>query len=172
MDESKRRMAKLTHGPSRQKVSPVARRQAALRRLLDRGQASTQEELREGLVLQKFDVNQSTISRDLRKIGAIKAIDSDGRTTYRLPPSESATIEGPQAGLDRQILKIAANSAMLVIQTRPGSASLVARVIDQSRLAGVLGTIAGDDTVFLALENGANEMALIRQLDQLFRGLP
>ena len=95
------------------------------------------------------DVNQSTISRDLRKIGAIKGTDNKSRTVYRLSEmSSESNFVGQSIG--DLILNITHNDSMIVIQTSPGSASLVARHLDINRPADILGTIAGDDTIFVA----------------------
>ena len=127
----------------------VSDRLNALRKLLEQGKNSTQEELREMLESRGHDVNQSTISRDLRKIGAIKGTDNKGRTIYRLSAMASETTFVAQSVGDL-ILGITNNDSMIVIQTTPGSASLVARHLDMNRPAGILGTIAGDDTIFVA----------------------
>lgn len=125
-------------------------RLTVLRRLLADGDLSTQDELVEELSGQKFRVTQSTISRDLRKLGAVKATDPAGRTVYRLPDDISmpAMISGNSfAGL---LVSIEHNGSLIVINTTPGSASLVARQLDQTKPEGILGTIAGDDTIFVA----------------------
>ncbi len=130
-------------------------RLSALRQLLSQEQLSTQDDLRTQLAEMrstdgtKFKVTQSTISRDLRRLGAVRAVDADGRTVYRLPdvaqmPSRS------DAQIDDLVLGISHNGAMIVIHTRPGSASMIARHLDVIKPAGILGTIAGDDTVFVA----------------------
>lgn len=120
-----------------------------LKDLLIKGEASTQEELVQELREKNFSVTQSTISRDLRKLGATKAIDVQGRTIYRLS-KEGSMIPVPQAGLRHLIIDIQDNGAMIVIHTTPGSASLVARQLDMMKRRGILGTLAGDDTVFVA----------------------
>jgi transcriptional regulator of arginine metabolism len=127
----------------------VSERLNALRKLLELGKNSTQEELRAMLESKGHDVNQSTISRDLRKIGAIKGTDNKGRTVYRLSEKASEATFAAQSVSDL-ILNIAHNDSMIVIQTTPGSASLVARHLDINRPADILGTIAGDDTIFVA----------------------
>lgn len=127
----------------------VSERLNALRKILESGKNSTQEELRDMLDSKGHDVNQSTISRDLRKIGAIKGTDNKGRTVYRLSEmSGEATFVNQSMG--DLILNITHNDSMIVIQTSPGSASLVARHLDMNKPANILGTIAGDDTIFVA----------------------
>jgi transcriptional regulator of arginine metabolism len=127
----------------------VTERLNALRKLLEQGKNSTQEELREMLESKGHDVNQSTISRDLRKIGAIKGTDNKGRTIYRLSETASESTFVNQSVPDL-ITSISHNDSMIVIHTSPGSASLVARHLDMNRPANILGTIAGDDTIFVA----------------------
>ena len=120
----------------------------ALESLLTDGDLSTQEELRDKLEKQGFDTTQSTISRDLRKLGAIRTVDTDGRTVYRV--SEVFEPRLGSAGMGPLVSEITTNGAIIVIHTAVGSASLIARHIDSMGLPSVLGTIAGDDTVFVA----------------------
>lgn len=127
----------------------VSERLNVLKKILESGKNSTQEEIREMLEAKGFDVNQSTISRDLKKLGSIKGTDSKGRTTYRLSDTANETSFLAQSMTDL-ILDITHNDSLIVIQTTPGSASLVARQLDLNKPAGILGTIAGDDTIFVA----------------------
>ncbi|MFL5814872.1 MAG: arginine repressor [Bdellovibrionia bacterium] len=120
----------------------------ALRGLLSEGMMSSQEELREKLERMDFAVTQSTVSRDLRKLGAVKAIDPDGRTVYRLGDEAPAPLA--TTSLADLIIDIQHNLSMIVLHTTPGSASLIARHLDHFKPAGILGTIAGDDTIFIA----------------------
>ena len=141
----------------------------ALRRLLVKEEASTQDELRDELEKLDYEVNQSTISRDLRKLGAIKMIDTSGRTVYRLA-EEMAPIRAP-SGLGSLITDIDHNGSMIVVHTSPGSASLVARQIDQLRTSnGILGTIAGDDTVFVCPKKPREIDALVKRIERMLNG--
>jgi transcriptional regulator of arginine metabolism len=122
-----------------------------LRRLLSEGEMSTQEELVNELRSQKFVVTQSTISRDLRRLGAVKAQDASRRTVYRLP--EEINAMAPiitNAGFKGLLVDVSHNGSLIVIHTSPGSASLVAAQLDSKKPEGILGTIAGDDTIFVA----------------------
>lgn len=138
----------------------------ALRKLLSDGELSTQDELREELLRLRFDVTQSTISRDLRRLGAVKAIDMDGRTTYRLPDEVTAPVA--TSSLRELVTDIAHNGSIIVIHTTPGSASLVARHLDHYRPGGILGTLAGDDTIFVAPASLRDLKASIREIEESF----
>ncbi len=135
----------------------------ALKKLLKQKRASTQDELREELERLKFNVTQSTISRDLRRIGAMKTIDASGRTVYRTS-AESAPISTAK-GLQDHIVGIKHNGFTIVIHTTPGSASLIARHIDFSLPEEILGTIAGDDTVFVAPAQVARISETVEQIE-------
>lgn len=139
----------------------------ALRHLLKEGSLSTQDELRMKLEKQNFTVTQSTISRDLRKLNAVRATDSQGQVVYRLPDANA-----PDNSETSMVVSINPASSLVVIQTSPGSASVVARLLDRKKPAGLMGTIAGDDTVFLAFAAGevpastiGNIKALLKELD-------
>lgn len=133
------------------------KRLSALRKLLEEGQISTQEELVEELRKQKFPVTQSTISRDLTRLAAIKTRDGSGRIVYRLPNDPSiAPTPMPASDLKGLMVRIEHNGSLIVIHTTPGSASLLARQLDQSKPEGILGTIAGDDTIFVAPSSNKN----------------
>lgn len=124
----------------------------SLKEILYEGSASTQDEIRGELVRRKYSVTQSTISRDLKRIGAIKAVDTEGRTVYRLSEDMmNSPVPGAVASSMKDlVMDIASNGMMIVIHTSPGSASLVARHLDSQVSGEILGTLAGDDTIFVA----------------------
>ena len=138
-------------------LAPERRRQAVAR-LLRLGRIGTQEALLSALRREGFRATQATLSRDLARLGARRVLRPEGGAVYEL--SE----EGGDAGLSALrglILSVTANGSLVVVRTRPGSAPAVARAVDLLRLEGVLGTIAGDDTIFVApsRERGARTLA-------------
>jgi transcriptional regulator of arginine metabolism len=130
----------------------MATRMEALRRILGEGTLSTQDELRDKLEKMDFAVTQSTVSRDLRKLGAIRAVDPNGQTVYRLPEETSAPLPSDALAnsLRDLVIHIKTNGSIIAIRTTPGSASLVARHLDYTLPDKILGTLAGDDTIFVA----------------------
>ena len=133
----------------------------AIQNLLQKKMVRTQDEIREFLHKQGFDINQAMISRILHKLGAIKMNEGE-QIVYRLP-TELITIT-PKDQLKQLVLNIAHNEALIVIQTSPGSAQLVARLLDQKNVSGILGTLAGDDTIFIAPDK-------IRHIDTLYQSI-
>lgn len=137
-------------------------RLSVLRELLNTDDLSTQDELREKLLKLKFDVTQSTISRDLRKLGAVRTLDTQGRSVYRLLEKE---FEAPHTDMRSMVRRIRANATTIVIQTTPGTASMVARHLDFHCSEMTLGTIAGDDTVFVAIAPDRKPQQTIRDIE-------
>ncbi len=136
-----------------------------LRKLLSSGVAGTQEEICEQLAARGHEVTQSTISRDLRRLGAVKATDDAGRTVYRSPAAPVNPVT--RTSLQDLVLSLRSNGQMIVIRTTPGSAPFVAAQIDQirfQRTAGVLGTIAGDDTIFISPADVQEVSRLIEEM--------
>ncbi len=128
-----------------------------LRELLMDGFSGTQEELCQALEDRGVHANQSTVSRALRKLGAVKAMDATG-IVYRMPKAtERTTFSGSIGDLVRSVEH---NESMIVVGTVVGSASFVAEYLDTSKIDGILGTIAGDDTIFI-VPNSTEDIAEI-----------
>ena len=140
-----------------------------LKTLLNEGAVSTQEEICEALKARDFEVTQSTVSRDLRRLGAIKVITPAGETSYKLP--NSSIVESQlylpmemSSGLKGLLKDIHHNGSLIVIRTPPGSASLVAHHLDSVKPRGILGTIAGDDTIFVAPASAKEIQATMQEI--------
>jgi len=145
-------------------------RREAIRRLIRGRKVATQEDLRSLLAGQGFEVTQATLSRDLARLGARRAPATEGGTVYELPLEGGATTpSGLLEALDPLVRGVRDNGALVVVHTTPGAAPAVALALDQARLPEVLGTIAGDDTVFVAPMQAASASRLTRVLQGLLR---
>lgn len=119
-----------------------------LRELLTTGTTDTQEEIGNVLAKKGYDVNQSKISRMLRKIGAVKSKNESGQIVYRLPKEPAPPT--PSNLLTSLVINVFANEVMAVVTTSPGAASVISRLLDyHSEKIGILGTVAGDDTILI-----------------------
>ena len=121
------------------------RRREAVARLLRARRIGTQEELLEALGREGFRATQATLSRDLARLGARRVHGPSG--SFYEVDGGSADRLAPLRGL---VLSVEANGSTVVVRTAVGAASAVARAVDDARLPEVLGTIAGDDTIFVA----------------------
>lgn len=152
----------------REEQTTEARREA-IRRLIRGRTVATQEDLRSMLADQGFEVTQGTLSRDLARLGARRAPGTEGGTVYELPSEGSPAAPGLLDALDPLVRGVRDNGALVVVHTTPGAAPAVALALDQARLPEVLGTIAGDDTVFVAPMQAASASRLTRVLQGLLR---
>ncbi len=144
-----------------------------LRDILLEGNARTQSEIQQEMEKRGVQSSQPKISRLLHQIGAVKVIDNQGKTHYRLPHETGLIheITSPQEkALIRQwVLDVVANEMLIIIHTTPGAAGMVARILDQHRQnLDVLGTIAGDDTIFIAPKNTGQISGTVRMITKLF----
>jgi transcriptional regulator of arginine metabolism len=145
--------------------APEARRRRdAVARILRAGRVSTQDQLMAELREEGFRTTQATLSRDLARLSARRVSRPDG-SYYEIGDGAPAAVAAAVSGL---VSEVATNGSLVVIRTVPGSAPAVARAIDLARLPGVLGTIAGDDTVFVAPSRGRGAGALSGRLAGLF----
>ncbi len=136
-------MEKISH--SKNSSSPLE----SLRKILSKNDVGgTQEDLRTELEKAGLEVNQSTISRCLRKLGAVKTFSPQGDAVYKLPTE--AAPPNVEASIADLVKEITQNDSLIVLHTSPGSASLIARHLDHFAPGLILGTIAGDDTIFVA----------------------
>lgn len=146
-------------------TDPRSRRQRALADLLRRQRLSRQGELVGELRQLGHEVTQATVSRDLEQLGAVK-IRRSGETHYALPDSLgiAATPEERLRGLFAEwVRSITAAASLVVLKTPPGSAHLVGVALDAADLPEVVGTISGDDTLFVATGSATAADALARR---------
>jgi transcriptional regulator of arginine metabolism len=122
-----------------------------------------QEELVKVLRKQGFDATQSSVSRDLRELGVAKAGDH-----YIVPQDANVSAADPFAAVARFISDVrTAGSSLTVVRTTTGTAQSVAVAIDQSDWPEVVGTISGDDTIFIATEDAGAQRKLTSRLQTI-----
>lgn len=142
-------------------------RQRAMRDLVEGRVIRTQQELAAALRERGFRATQATISRDVAELGLIK-VNRDGVQAYALPPR---LLEAETSGEDRlrkllHDLPVEFREAglLLVIRTLPGSAHAIAAALDRARWPEVAGSVAGDDTLFVAFPDRASLQRVRRRL--------
>ena len=129
-------------------------RQTKILELISKREIETQEELAEGLKAMGIDVTQATISRDIKELRLVKVMSKSGKYKY-------ATIGQSQEGITDRLYKIFENSVVsidnamniIVLKTIPGAAQICASAIDYMGVDEIVGTLAGDDTVFVAIRS-------------------
>lgn len=121
----------------------------------------TQDELQQALFSQGITVTQATLSRDIKELGAIKVTGISGETCYRLPGT-------PAVRSHLNVDGIEVSGQICVLHSQPGFASAIASVVDGAHVEGVMGTIAGDDTVLVMLRADANQEYVTKTFKSLF----
>jgi transcriptional regulator of arginine metabolism len=123
----------------------------------------TQEELAEALAAEGWDVTQSSVSRD---IAALRLAKVDG--AYRRAPARPSTSDPDERRIAEGVLTVEpAGDALIVVHTPPGEANRVAVAMDRLAWGDVVGTLAGDDTIFLAVRNAGAQCMILRELRRL-----
>jgi transcriptional regulator of arginine metabolism len=130
-------------------LNALNQRRDAIVRILRMGAVGRQAELVELLHREGFDATQSSVSRDLRELGVVKGADR-----YLLPAAEDALTPSHFEDV-RSFMKgyRAAGPTLTVLRTTTGAAQSVAIAIDKAHWPEIVGTIAGDDTIFIATES-------------------
>ena len=145
-------------------------RRHLLSRLLSAGPVQTQEQLACALSKAGEVTTQATVSRDLAAIGAVR-----GPNGYSLPSTfeSSSHVFGSslKTALQRHLFSRTIAGAMVVLRTAPGHAPLLASKLDATPPEGMVGCIAGDDTIFIATSSAAAAKSLVRALDAMQEGV-
>jgi len=137
--------------------------------LVRREPLSTQEDIRAQLEVLGHPATQSTISRDLEELGLVRVRDPDGHFRYALPTE--AVAAGGRARLRALfaefVTRVGASGNLVVLSTPAGAANAVAEALDRAGLEGILGTIAGDDTILIVAREGTRGKSLAKRLREI-----
>lgn len=145
-------------------------RQTKILELISKKEIETQEELADGLKAMGIDVTQATISRDIKELRLVKVMSKNGKYKY-------ATIGQSQEGITDRLYKIFENSVVsidnamniIVLKTIPGAAQICASAIDYMGVDEIVGTLAGDDTVFVAIRTMENIEKVLEEFKKNIR---
>lgn len=147
-----------------------------LKLLISSNELGSQEEVLQALAREGFNVTQATLSRDFKQLKVAKAASMNGKYVYVLPNETMyRRVPSPRTAAEMMrlpgFLSINFSSNMGVIRTRPGYASSIAYNIDNSHIDEILGTIAGDDTIFIVVKEGVSQQQVILKLSDVIQGM-
>ncbi len=145
-------------------------RQQAIARLIEQHSVTNQPQLVDLLADEGITATQATVSRDLEDLGAVKVRVPGGATVYAVPefaPERVAPLDQLRRVMGEWVAEVTHSANLVIIRTPPGCAHVVASALDRSGIDGLLGTVAGDDTMMcVATESagGRHLAAVMREL--------
>ncbi len=147
-----------------------SKRHAMILKLIASENIETQEELARLLALHGFEVTQATVSRDIKELRLIKVQTGEGRYNY-------ATVERAESDMQDRFINLFSNCVIsitsagniIVIKTMAGSASVAAEAIDSMKWAEIAGSIAGDNTIFVAVRDGKSIAEVIKKFQKMMK---
>jgi len=151
-------------------MSSKVQRQQAISRLIGKRAVTNQPQLVDLLAADGIAATQATVSRDLEDLGAVKVRVPGGETVYAIPEYEPARL-APEDQLRRVmgewVAEVRKSGNLVVLRTPPGCAHVVASALDRSGMDGLLGTVAGDDTLLCVAEESVGGEGLSAKLRDL-----
>lgn len=146
------------------------KRHAMILKLIAAENIETQEELATMLSAQGFNVTQATVSRDIKELRLIKVLTGEGKYKY-------ATVEKAESDLQERFIRLFGNCVvsitsagnLIVVKTMAGSAAVAAEAIDSMKWPEIAGSIAGDNTVFVAVREGKSVSDIIKKFQKMMK---
>ncbi|MCL2813161.1 MAG: arginine repressor [Oscillospiraceae bacterium] len=146
------------------------KRQAKIMELISSFDIYTQDELADRLGKGGFAATQATISRDIKELKLLKIPASNGQYKYALASHEEEKTDIKFLNiLNETVIKIGPAKNLLVVKTYSGMAQAAAAALDAMDFSEVVGTIAGDDTIFLACTSDENAEAVAKRLEKMLK---
>lgn len=142
----------------------VSARRAKAISLIESGAVHSQSDLVALLKKSGYPVTQATASRDLEEIGAVRGRSKNGESIYQISGTSDEALARVSPMPSKLILSIDYSANLAVIHTPPGAAQFLASSLDHAGLTGVIGTIAGDDTIILVSKKATGGAQLAREL--------
>lgn len=145
-------------------------RHAAILHLVREHRVPSQARLREFLAKAGYHVTQATLSRDIHELGLAKVADPEGHQHYAAPAEEILPAPPLASFLRSLLLRVDGVGPLLVLTTSTGSAGALAAALDHEEWPGILGTVAGDDTLLVIARSVAARAHLARRFRDLLDG--
>ena len=146
-----------------------ANRQLKILDIISKHDIDTQEELVDYLRSEGFNVTQATVSRDIKDMGIIKTLSADGRHyEYSAQPTKETSAADKYLNMFKNtVISIKSSGNLIVLRTEVGSAGPAAELIDKLSYDEVLGVVAGDNTIFVAVDGVDHVDTIRRRLEDL-----
>ncbi len=142
-------------------------RQSKILEIIKAQEIDTQERLADKLSQAGFTATQATVSRDIKELGLIKVIGKSGRSCYaEAPKLSSAEVDRYTKILHETVQDVKAAENIIVVKTLPGCANAAAEVMDKMEKSEILGTIAGDNTVFIVVDSKEHVADLLTEFNE------
>ena len=143
-------------------------RQGKILEIIDKYSVETQEELISRLRDAGFDVTQATVSSDIRELKLTKVLSVDGKYKYVLHKTGKLnTVPNYKSTLSASIISIEYAQNLIVIKTYPGMAQAIAAVLDSAHIKGIMGSVAGDDTIIVAVRDNEISASACEEIKKL-----
>ncbi|MBQ8070063.1 MAG: arginine repressor [Bacteroidales bacterium] len=147
-------------------------RQRAIHRIIGKHRISSQDELMSLLAKEGIEATQATVSRDLKEMRIVKMHSPSGGHFYSVPTDLLHVV--PSTDVKHtlsSILSIEFSGALAVVKTRPGYANMLGAIIDGNAPEGVMGSIAGDDTLLIVMREGTNHQRVLEDISSFMPGI-
>ena len=145
-------------------------RQVTILDIIEKNDIETQEELADALRLRGIQVTQATVSRDIKELRLLKVLTPMGTYKYATADkAENGLTERFIRMLSESVLSVAASANMIVIKTLSGSAAVAAEAVDSFRWPEILGTIAGDNTIFMVARSLDDVPVVVNRIQDMMK---
>ena len=143
-------------------------RQGVILEIIAQQDIETQHQLLRALAERGIKSTQATLSRDIKELRLVKELGENGSYRYAAAKQENSSVEQRLRKIFKEsVVSYDVAQNLFIIKTLPGLASAACSAIDSMQLSGLVGTLAGDDTAFLAMRDSAAAMALYHEIEEL-----
>lgn len=148
-----------------------SQRQQIIMKLVSEENIDTQESLQAALAERGFKVTQATVSRDIKELSLIKTVAPDGSYRYSIPSLKKSGMQGernPVLGfISDSVLAIDYAGNTVVVKCHVGMAQAVCAKLDSTEIENVVGTLAGDDTIFILMRTESDAQRLLKEFNSI-----